>query len=393
MQDSEINDITGEDSIIPLEEARSVEVENTDGFVCPVCNKSFTTQLAMIGHQRTHNKGKLSTKKNDSLNTIPTSISHLEELLAGYNVPSRNGILLSVRDNPEDIDELREALKSVRVDKNTADYIIKKYAKSIGKSISTEGTTGVSPKEPDAIDDILARKKKEADLRMYDSYIQNGSNNGSKTNPELEAMKVQVAKMEESNRRLEDMLLKQQTDAKIAALEAEMKNREDRFGGQVAQLADALKDFATVQKHESDLLRMEVLHTREKEKLQQEVDKATKGANAQERFQNRLADAIENVGAGVGQHLVKFGENTVGYDSLKTMKELSDRGFSPEEVKQIMMARRGPVPHGTSEADWEKLRRITEAEEQKKAMQAQTTEVVMQPSADNGVKFIGNEDE
>jgi|GEM_PF-6775227 len=218
-----------------------------------------------------------ATKKDISIQ-IPTQSSYLEELLEGFSVPNRKGIMLIMKSSPEDIEKLREALKSVRVDKNTSDFVIKEYATSIGKQINIDSTNPINT-APNAFNDIMTRKQKEADMRMYDNYI--SGNQQNQPNAEMLAMKAQIQS-------LTDLLTKNQLQDEIKALRAETIQQKKENDGALGGIVESMKEFMIEFKHREELKSQEDKYSRELALLKEELKNNNQITDKSERILNTI---------------------------------------------------------------------------------------------------------
>lgn len=395
MNEKELNDIIGnqsndtflnteKDSIIP-ETIQPIQ----EGFVCPDCNKSFKTQLALIGHSRTHNKGikeKSSLKKAD--NQIPTSTSYLEEMLEGYSIPNRKGILLALKDNPESIDELREALKSVRVDKNTADYIVKKYANSIGKNISSESAPveiSVSPLKQTVgmLNDSLQVQLLQNMLQPKQSIDIN--------NPKMDAIQLQMAQMQEANKRLEALLTQQKTDNEINLLKKQLEDVKRESNGQIGSVMDNLKEYITSMTNfqekamlqndnKFEKLLLEMRHQKETDELKNQLQQATNSKPLQERAFDKTSEIADKALMGIGNVYNKALSSQDTLEKANAAMLMKQQGFSTDIINNILNPNQKPsVPSAKDE--YENLQRMT-SEMQAELEAKQTQKLQPEPQAE-----------
>ena len=405
MDDSTLNSIIGDENISTESIASTVNTD--DGTLhCdePGCDASFSGVMAkaQLGRHKSAKHGihnttakKSSVSKVENLNQIPTSQSYLEELLAGYNVPARNGILLSIKDDPENIDELGEALKSVRVDKNTADFIIKKYAKSVGKNISTEP---IIQKEPDAIDDILARKKKEADLKLYDSFVQ-GNQNQKQDSGEISRLTQMIADMQrqqgeqqrqfneklvEHERKYTEQLEKQRQQQELLSLKEELRAMRERSDQQIGSLSGTMSEFAKDITGSMEKYIMERDFHRKEDELKKEIEVVK--ANSNKSLNEKVIDKVENLVNSTGAGFAGIARENIGNERALLLSNLLSQGIPYPQAMQAITGRAVP----SAEQEYRNLAKITsEIEQEKKAAIPQPPEKLPEPEPEviSPVKF------
>ncbi len=333
----------------------------------PGCDASFsgTMARAQLGRHKSakhgikkeveqKTKGKLNT---ENLNQIPTSSSYLEELLEGFAIPNRKGILLALKDDSQNIDELREALKSVRVDKNTADYIVKKYASSVGKNVADIGTPVTEP-QISPLKATVGMLNDSLQVQLLQNMLQ--PKQSDTKNPELEQMKLQMASMVEQNKRLEALLTQQKVDNEINLLKKALEDSKREYGGQLGSLSDSMKEFVTAMmnsqekmalqndnKFEKLILQMQ--HKQETDELKKEVEIAK--ANSNKSFIEKGLEVVDKKLDAAGQVFGMAAKQNIDIEKAQTARDLINQGVPKNEAFAVTGLANGIIQNNMRELD------------------------------------------
>ncbi len=339
MDSDELNRIIGQDTdspqIFETEAAKPKPVDETTVY-CDECDASFsgTMARAQLGRHKSAKHGikkEVQTKdvkkveKSDS--QIPTSASYLEELLEGFAIPNRKGILLALKDDSQNIDELREALKSVRVDKNTADYIVKKYAASVGKNVADTGAAVVEP-QISPLKATVGMLNDSLQVQLLQNMLQ--PKQSDTKNPEVEQMKLMMSRLEESNRALQQQLTQQATENRIKQLEEELKESRKEAQNDIGSLASSLKDFTQnlTNAFEKHILERD-FHRREDE-LKKEVEIAK--ANSNKSFIEKGLEVVDKKLDAAGQVFGMAAKQNIDLEKAQTARDLINQGVPKNEA-------------------------------------------------------------
>lgn len=193
---------------------------------------------------------------------------------------------------------------------------------------------------------------------------------------------------------------------KLDALMSQSKQIRDEYQGQLGSLAESLKDFATNQKHESEILRQEVLHERQMDEIKKKLEEEQHNralSNEQYVFE-RTTKTAEEVGKSIANAMGSLGETLKpsvdrnaelmsSYDRAQLAINLKSQGFTPDQITAILnqpQKRQGPIHQGVIKEEWDKMDR---AVNNMSDTVNNVTPAEPLPNTNGEVKFIGNEGE
>lgn len=365
MEQSELDSIIGE-SLSPIENTQNNTVEiqpdTSKPYTCDVCNKSFSTNLALIGHKRSHGIKEKSSLKNEvkATDVLPENIAFLKNVLKSFGAKGSQNILDGMADNPTDLTELRDLLAS-NENKSNVPYILKRYSNYIGMPIPEEKS---SLQTQSGFGDMYGMAKQAMELKMMNNLF--GDNNNNKPNTELEAIKLQMAQMAEANKRLEALLTQQKTDNEINLLKKELEDSKREYGGQLGSLSDSMKEVVTniyhMQEKSSlensskfEKLLMEMRHEKETDILKKQIAEAQSSKPMAEKMLDVLDKKVDALGSGFGAAL----KETIKTEQADSIHKLIQSGIPPQQAMSIVgIPNRPNLP--SAEQEYRNLERATQ---------------------------------
>lgn len=392
--EEEIERITGiDDTLNQLTSPDMMKVSDIDivedGIRCdyPGCEASFSGVMAkaQLGRHKSakHNIKKASvtvdnkpTQTTVQSSIIPTSETKLEAILKAFSVPSKEGIMLSMQDKPDDIHRLRDMLRAVSVPAGKIEAVTNLYSEYLG--VKSENNN-IVPKIPEMefADKMMIEAEKKAKAEWVAKLY--GGNSNNQPNHEMDALKTQMNSILETNKLLQQQLIENKRESEISELKKQnqllieqIKQNKDDADGQAGHLAASMKDFATNISHMLEKKELESTFTKELQAIQKKLDEQSQGktaTNAAE-LSSRVLDKTAELLSSAGNGFVKFNENMTRMSSQKDAGEtalaLMSRGVSPDQLSVIFQ--NNPVqprnPGINAEAEWHKMAQAVATEPQ-----------------------------
>jgi hypothetical protein len=360
------------DSLIEAE----ITSPSTDGqYICETCGKPFKTDLARRGHMQTHvgrypkkekeisTSGSGSGKIKDD-NAIPTIYDRLENLLKGYGVKGVAGIMQSANMYEIDMMAFVPILKDLLRNTGTTPGLIGNIADawSLIIGVKPEPTNAIIPEiKPSPLRETINMIQETIQLQALQNMA--GNNNGNKSNPEIEAVKIQLLKMEEHNKKLEELLLKQRQEAEMQLIRDELKKTQEDNKASLGSLTNGLDEFITSFTHREELKAQEDKFTKQVQELKEEL-RLNNSKPLQEKMLDKIDGTLNNLGAGfaeMNKHTIQANSAIERGDRAMA---LINAGVPVNDIASILGGNTPQRPNltGSSQMEWEKLKRMTQRE-------------------------------
>ncbi|VVB85057.1 Uncharacterised protein [uncultured archaeon] len=405
MKDDELESIIGVQSVDPSFIAEDTEKQTTSispdpskSYVCETCGKPFSTPLALTGHKRTHGIKKEKTEtvsQKEVSGLLPENLAFLKQQLRAFGAKGADNILQGMADNPSDLTELRDLL-GANENKSNVPYILKRYSNYIGVPLPEEKPTSTESN----FGSMFGMAKQAMELKMMQNLF--GEKTETKSTPEMDSVKLQLAAMAESNKKLEQLLLQQATDNKIQQLQKQLEDNKRESGGQIGSMMDTMKEFgnqftnafeksALENQNKFEKLLMEMRHKEEISQYQQKLDSAVSNRPLQERLLDKVENLTNSTGAGLAALSKKGMEDQTTMERAVLANSLLEKGMRPEQVASIINSQpqRTTVHPGDSAREWQKLQEVANKEAQPPEPQPQIKpEVKSQPEPETQAEAI-----
>ncbi len=321
-------------------------------YKCRNCSESFDTKTDLMTHYRvSHPKAKQTTDTLEPLDVVetdkrkssqkavdilPENLAFLKNKMKAYGVKGVDNIITGMETDPTNLKELETMLRA-NGNQNSVPYVLAIYSNLIGQPLPSaqEGSTTQKPlSEIDkALNDTMTERIQKARLAQLerDAY---GSGNQNH-NPETESIKLQLAKLEEHNRQLQDMLLRQKQEDELKSLREELKQVKEQSGGQISEVANSMKDFSTSIVHLLDKKEMESGYEKQISSLREELRLARPTTQTAENLRE-LRGMASDIGAGIAGSMANLSKNVSTSEKGILAMHLLDRGMSPEQIENIL---------------------------------------------------------
>ncbi len=379
MQVSELNEILSEKDVISIpsndeiDTTQAVEIETSKQqkeYVCQHCGETFPTPIAKATHIRTQHKG--MTKERSSLkevaattkqsDVLPESIAYLKNsCLKPFGCKGLENVAMGMLDAPEDLNLLQSLLSANDNSKNIP-FILQRYSSYIGKPVPTLDGQHIPEVRISPLKDSMAMMKDGFDMKVMMKMF-NEDNNGSKPNAELEILKTQMNTILEQNRTLQQQLLENQRKAEIdklaeqnKQLAEELKNQKEANKNDFTSLGGILQDYMQKDASKWDMFNVTQKHNEELRKIGEiitEMKNATNSSDAVKMIKE-VKGTLTDLGSGAGQILGKSAADNAFMEKANAIAALQNRGFSPEQITQMLSDKHSI--RGTAQQEAENLK-------------------------------------
>ncbi len=353
LQNSEILPLS--DSIETNYVTATDENTNTNTETCEQCGAQFHGKMAkaQLGRHKSAKHGITSVKESKATTKVdtgilPESLSYLKNsCLKPFGCKGLENVTQGMMDAPEDLGLLQSLLSANDNSKNIP-YILQRYSSYLGKPVPT--ADGVVSK-PDTgakatYKQFMEDRAEQAYISLMESQAHSKNNNESS----------EVATLKSEINSLKEMMLKQQQQNEINALKEELKKTKDESDSNAGSLASMLKTYMGEQEHRWQMFMKDSEHAKQLQELKDELKNGIPKTSIGE-----LRGLTQDIGMGIRALNKDIMEGSSHLDTMSLAKSLSERGFSPEQIVEIIAQQqhpRVPIPPGSSHAEWERLQRI-----------------------------------
>lgn len=334
------------------------KVPAIDGVVCDVCGQEFTGTMsrAQLGRHKSAKHGIKSAKSAEPKAEdiiIPTSESYLGTLLKAFSIPNKEGILLAMQNTPNDLHRLKDMLRAVAVPAPKIEGVITLYSENLG--LKPEAASTVPEVRTSPLKEVLGTMQDSLNIKLLQKMLSDDSGKES-SKSEIESLKRQ---MDERDKKLEELLLKKETDTKIEKLEAEIKRQKEENNSQVGSVSAVVEKLI----HELDKRDIQQQAREEMQKKDRIIEQmqTNTAAPLAEKMLNKVDGMLTNAGA----TFAKQNEQTIrANESIERSQmalALLRSGLTPEQTMEVIGSPKLSRPNFDIQGEYANLQKVNEA--------------------------------
>lgn len=333
----------------------------------------------------------MQPKTNPDMDMIKSELSKLQLQLATpktdgqvellkQQIDSQNRKFEELQRKSDEDAKLTLLREEARRDREALEKRLEEQSKQTQELIKSMQVAN-APKSEDILRSQLTEMQRQNDLKLQEMQKQFNQ--------------VYELKRDEENRRT------------IETLKEEIKSVKENSGGQIAQVADSMKDFATNITHAFEKKELNDQHTKETEELKKKIsdvehnksltneqyvmEKTTK--LAEEGFK-AIGGALDGFGKALQPATQRAAESSNTFERAKLALDLKQQGFNEQTIASVLNqpSVRTSVPSARSE--FEQLAKMTEQLEKRNDIppNIQPSETMSEPQVEQ-IKFATSPEE